>query len=438
MNLTVIRKAKPSIIACLIASMLILNTINISTKFVGARAKIDKNQTVSCGVIYKNFGAMGVVINASEFSGANDTERLQAAFNAVPPSGGTVIISGIWEACGLKAKSNTVILGVNGVIHHPQNRTNPFITFENETNFAILNMTFNGDGVDVAQGILIVDCKNFIIQNNNFLNIKRNALKICTSVDGQSKNFTIKCNAFINCNDAPILVFGVPSKRNIYNFTIFNNLIFNGTLNGKIGIAFLTSGFIINNTIVNCEHGIATRCISNLTIIGNVVRNCEGYGIYIGTQVGDNGSENIRIYGNILENCSIGIARYYGTYTVKDVQIENNLFVNNRIYDVVADFPAIYINNTLTSKEKLVILDLQAFFFKTKTIINGVIMLGDINSDLKIDIIDIAIIASLFGCRKGFTCWIDDADVIKDEIIDIKDVSYVSRFFGRQETEIFE
>jgi hypothetical protein len=435
-----IKKAKPSIIACLIAFILILNTLNISTNFGEERAKIDKNQnqTVICDVIYKNPGAIGVVINASEFSGENDTERLQRALNAVPPEGGTVIILGIWEACGLKAKSNTVILGINGVIHHPQNRTNPFITFENETNFAILNMTFNGDGVDMTQGILIVDCKNFTIQNNNFLNIKRNALKICTSVDGQSKNFTIKCNTFINCNDAPILVFGIPSKRNIYNFTISNNLIFNGTLNGKIGIAFSTNGSIVNNTIVNCGHGIATRCISNLTIVGNIIRNCEDYGIYIGTQIGDDGSENIQIGGNIVENCSIGIARYYGAYIVKYVQIENNLFVNNRIYDVVADFPAIYINNTLTSKEKLVILDLQAFFFKTKTITNEVIMPGDINSDLKIDIIDIAIIASLFGCRKGFTCWIDDADVIKDEIIDIKDVSYVSRFFGRQETEIFE
>jgi len=112
------------------------------------------------------------------------------------------------------------------------------------------------------------------------------------------------------------------------------------------------------------------------------------------------------------------------------VIVRDNQFINNSLHDILADFPATYINNTVTSSDKLVIQDVSAVFIETRDIENNLIMPGDINSDLKIDIRDIAAVARKYGCVEGSPGWDPKFDIIRNGAVDIKDVAYVSVNFG--------
>jgi len=392
---------------------------------------------VNFQVVYKspanNYGNFVIshsytIINVSDYQGSTDSERIQNALNDVPPEGAIVFIpSGVWEANNLTAKSNTIILGTNGtILKRPQNTTSPFITFINQTNFAVINITFDGLNIPKARGLLIINCTNFQVINNVFLNIERYAV----SIYGKSHNFEIKNNIFINSNMAPILLFGSPGLRLISNFRIINNTVIDAANNGKIAVAFASNGEIINNYVRNCEYGIGTRNISNVTISSNVIENCSSYGIYLGTQPGDPGTWNIVLINNFITNSKIGIARYYGSYPVTNITLINNTVTDNQELDVYADFPAAFINNTFTSKRKLKFL-VSPTQFSGNTNLNGdLIMLGDINNDGKVDMKDVGIIARLYGSTETSDNWIQDADIIQDGIIDMRDVAIAAREFG--------
>ena len=375
------------------------------------------------------------VINASEYPGENDTERLQAALDDVPPEGAIVLVSPrVWTACGLIAKSRTVLKGFDGtIIRRPVNVSSPIITFENVSDFAVFNITFDGQNVAEGYGVYIVNSQRFHISHNTFLNFEKSAVKVCIDIGQQSRYFVIDDNSCFNCNSVPIFLFGIPGERSIKEFLIARNVIVNGTDNGKIGVAFSTNGTIANNTVTLCEYGIATRCVSNLTIENNVLKNLVGHGIYLGTQVADWGTDNIIIRNNTVVNASIGIGRKYASFPIENVTVIHNLFVNNSQYDIVADFPATFINNTITSAEKIRITDSGALFLGTRSINNEIIMPGDLTEDAEINMKDIGIVAKAFGSYPDSPNWNPEADIIDDDKIDMKDVSYVSRLFGYSE-----
>jgi len=377
------------------------------------------------------------IINASDYPGDNDTERLQAALNDVPPEGAVVLIPpGIWTACGLIAKSRTVIQGFNGtVLERPGNNTAPFITFENRSEFAVFNVTFDSKNVPNAYGIYIVDSKEFAVSYNTFLGVKKSAVKVLITLNGTCQDFHITYNYFQNCDDVPIFLFGIPGRREIKNFVISDNTITNGFNNGKIGVAFSGDGVIANNTVMYTKYGIATRCVSNLTIEGNIIRNFTDYGIYLGTQIGDEGTFNIVIRNNLVLCGGVGITRYYGSMdAVHNVTITNNNFVNNTSYDITADFPALFINNVITSADKLLLLCAGASFKGTRTVTGEIVMPGDIDGDHKIDIVDVAVVALAYGTSPGDENWNPEADIITDQTINIQDVAYVAARFGSTES----
>jgi len=372
------------------------------------------------------------VINASDYPGENDTERLQAALNDVPPEGATVLVPpGIWVACGLTAKSRTTILGYNGtVIMRPDNTTAPFVSFENCSHFALSNLTFDGRQIKDAVGLYVLNGSLFTVEQCTFLDIDRNAVRVLASLNGLSTDFTITRNIFMHCNNAPLIVFGIPGKRAIRNFTISDNRLEGSRSNGKIAAAFATEGLIINNTVADCEFGIGTRCISNTTIKQNMIFNFTEFGIYLGTQIGDEGSENLEIQENLVVNGKTGITRYYGSYSISDIRVEDNLFINNSVYDISADFPATYINNTITSASKLIIRDPAVTFIDLETLEEGPILPGDLDSNLKIDIRDLAQVSKLYGTSEGQPTWDPRTDIIADGKIDIKDVVFVAKNYG--------
>jgi len=376
------------------------------------------------------------IINASDYPGENDTERLQAALDDVPPEGGIVIVPpGIWTACGLIAKSRTVIQGFNGtIIERPTNKTAPFITFENRSEFAVFNVTFDSKGIPEAYGIRIIDSKLFTISYNNFFNIEESAVKVSVTLNGTCENFTITHNYFKNANMVPIFLFGSPDKRRITSFVISDNTIINGTVNGKIGVAFTSNGIIANNTIKHTQYGIATRCVSNLRIEGNLIHGFADYGIYLGTQIANEGTINVTVHNNTITNGYIGISKYYGSeFDIAQITVSNNYFINNSLYDISADFPAYFLNNVVSSPEKLIILHPSAYFKGTKTLSGQIVMPGDFDGNLLIDIIDVAMVAIAYGTIPGDEAWNSGADIIADQKIDIQDVAYVASLFGTSE-----
>ena len=121
---------------------------------------------------------------------------------------------------------------------------------------------------------------------------------------------------------------------------------------------------------------------------------------------------------------------YYGDYPISDIDVIDNIFLNNSQYDILADFPANFMNNTITDATKLKIIEPSSNFIGTRSISGYPILPGDLNLDYKIDIIDIALVVKFFGSMEGSPNWYEKADIISDGKIDIVDISYVVQYFG--------
>jgi len=297
-----------------------------------------------------------------------------------------------------------------------------FVTFENESGFTVMNSTF--DNV----GIYVLNCSRFVIANNVFVNVEY-AIRVAVYSGQVSESFVIANNTFIGSEGTKplVILLGSPSERGIRNFLIVNNTLMNGQ---KIGVRFAENGSISSNKVINSSHGIATRGVSNITIEGNFIENCGGYGIYLGTQIGDFGTNNVTIKNNLVITNNVGIARWYGSYPVRDVKVENNQFTNNIMYDIEADFPARFVNNVVTSKSKLRVVDTGAKFVGTKSVLGEPIQPGDLNDDGKIDMRDIGTVACSFGSYPNDPRWNPVANIIDDDVINVKDVGFVASQFG--------
>jgi hypothetical protein len=368
------------------------------------------------------------LINVSDCAGETDYERIQQALDDVPPEGAVVFIpEGTWEACGLMAHSNTIILGANGtVLKRPQNMTLPFITFEDQAHFGVLNITFDGRNVTGGAGVQITNGTDFQIADNVFLDIEQHALHIV----GECQDFSVENNVFLRTNVAPLLIFGFTGSRKATGFLVVNNTLMMSDNNGKIGVAFASNGTIADNYIYNCAYGVGTRCVSDLLIKNNRIENCTSYGIYLGTQPGDIGSDNVDITGNYISGSDVGIARYYGSGFMVNITVRDNVIINNIQSDIYADFQGAFMNNTLTSRAKTRLLTIPLKFAGNVDINMTLIIPADIQGDGRVNMWDVGIVARLFGFKSNSANFEPCADVIQDGVIDMKDVSYVASCFS--------
>ncbi|MGD8565965.1 MAG: right-handed parallel beta-helix repeat-containing protein [Candidatus Bathyarchaeota archaeon] len=416
---------KGKILFILFSTLVILD-VQVSAFGVTPRGKYSNPNISGCFTSY--IPHYPTTINVSDYEGATDTERIQKALYDVPPEGAVVYIpGGVWEAYNLTAGSRTILMGSNNtILKRPANTSNNLVTFAYANEFAVVNMIFDGGNITGAAGILIFNCSRFAIVNNTFIDISRNAIR----VSGACMDFEINENRLLRCNEASIILFGSPGERYLYNFSITHNLLYGGLNNGKIGVAFSAHGIIANNTLMNCEFGIATRGVSYIIIENNTIESCESYAFYLGTQPGDQGSDNIEISQNYVINCSVGILRYYGSYPINNVTLNNNSFLYSREWDIYADFSAIFKNNTITSAERLKILVTNVQFIGTRDKGGQPILPGDVFIDLKIDMRDIGIVGRLFGCTPISDNWIPCADIIGDDIINMEDIAFVAKRYG--------
>jgi hypothetical protein len=371
-----------------------------------------------------------VLINVSDYSGETDHERIQKALNdgALAAEGAVVFIpEGTWEACNLTAFSNTIILGAKGtVLKRPQNMTLPFIMFEDQAHFAVLNMTFDGQNVPDGEGVQITNGTDFQVAGNLFSDISQHAVHI---VD-QGQDFSVEDNVFLRTNGAPILIFGITGSREVTGFLVANNTLTMSGNNGKIGVAFASNGTIADNYLYNCTYGVGTRCVSDLLIKKNRIENCTDYGIYLGTQPGDIGSDNVDVSDNYISGSDVGIARYYGSGSMVNITVRDNMIINNLQSDIYADFQGSFINNTLTSRDKTRLLTIPIQFAGNVDVNMTLIIPADIQGDGRVNMWDVGIVGRFFGTTSNSANWNAKADVIQDGIIDMKDVGYVARCFS--------
>lgn len=380
------------------------------------------------GTFLQNYDASYALINVSDYTGETDYERIQNALNDVTAEGAIVFIpEGIWEACNLSAVSNTIILGTNStVLRRPQNTTAPFITFQNQANFAVSSITFDGQNVTDASGIEVVNGTGFHIVDNVFRDVAWHALH----VTGQCQDFFVENNVFVHTTEAPLLIFGCPSLRIINGFLVANNTLMMSDNNGKIGVAFAANGTIADNYLYNCTYGIATRCVSDLVIRDNRIENCTSYGVYLGTQPGDVGSDNISIIENYISGADVGIARYYGSGSMINITVRNNTIVNSVQSDIYADFQGFFVNNTLTSKDKVKLLTVPLQFTGNVDLNMTLMIPADVQGDGTVNMRDVGIVARLFQSSLGSDDWNPAADVIQNNVVDMKDISFVAKCFA--------
>jgi len=197
----------------------------------------------------------------------------------------------------------------------------------------------------------------------------------------------------------------------------------------KIGIAFSRDAKILFNTIINCSHGIATRGVSNISIKNNIIKENSGYGIYLGTQITDFGSINITIENNMITYNYIGISRYYGCQSIKDVKVRSNIIANNSFFDILADFPGLFESNIITSKDKLVIVDAGFLVVGNVDIHGKLIKICDLNEDLQVNIRDLALLGFFFGKNEQDDEWNVEIDLVRDGIINLKDFAFFAKHF---------
>lgn len=369
----------------------------------------------------------GLVINVSDYTGETDEERIQKALNDVPQEGAMVFVpAGVWQACNLTAKSGTTIMGENGtVLERPANTTVPFVTFENVTDFAITSLTFDGQNVTDATGVLVVNGTNFSISDSVFEDIASNALHIV----GETENFVVERNFFINSSQASVLIFGSPGIREISDFLVVNNSLIGCLGNGKIGVAFAANGTVADNYVVGCTYGIATRCDSDIVIRNNRIENCSSFGIYLGTQPADAGSFGIDITDNYVAGCNVGIARYYGTGSVVNVTVANNTMVYNSQLDIFADFSGSFFNNTLTSRQSVKLAVVPRDFVGNVNLNGTPIIPPDVDDDGRVNMRDVGIVCRVYGATRVSENWNPRADVIQDGVIDMRDVGFCAKCF---------
>jgi len=274
-------------------------------------------------VSVKDFGSVGDGV--ADYSAA-----MQAAMNA--STGKRLHVpAGNYVVSILNGVSNVYVFGdgpgVSIITRKSAGTTNGFVSFASKTNVTIDGITFNGNKSAQTLGansLQFVSCDNLCISHCGFTNAK-------ASGGGYGSGLAI-IDSTTQANGTNITVFGNRLSGNegpaIYvNKTYYVTIESNFIVNGVTGIEFINFVFppvqdvhrycvISNNTIRSCtnsgivasgyyeagtspsnqKYGPNVPASSTFTICGNVVADCDNYGI------GFQGSDGV-VSGNSIRAC---------------------------------------------------------------------------------------------------------------------------------------
>ena len=226
-------------------------------------------------------------INPDNYPGVDDFEKLKNALSDVPPEGATIIIPPkVYEGSNLDIPSNVRIIGMQGATFKlSNNATDPFLKIKAKNNVTIENIIFDGNRENIFNSdscLILIDhgSSNILIFNNTFTKFKNIAIATNYSKTSQDTSFIkIYNNFFSNGEGAAILLRGYYDFENEIFFLkfidIYQNILRDILVNGKIGVAFASGVNISSNLICSSEAplsgNIVIRGCKNILVFNNTV-----------------------------------------------------------------------------------------------------------------------------------------------------------------------
>ena len=282
-------------------------------------------------------------------------------------------------------------------------------------------------------------------------------------------------------NDGGIFLDGRLSYH-VENNTIMNNIIANNRDAGIVGQSVTGNNILFNTVEVNRHFGIVFFAGACLNLVKqNEIMNNEDTGVAFFMGASENVLEHNNVSGNgwntpepvFCAGVALGVMSHLNT-------VANNNIWNNKIgfYQWArADGNTIYHNSVFNNLVQVYDdpinpcsniwngsyssggnywsdysgVDKKSGPYQNLTgtdgigdtpyVIDGsnidhyplmrpyVFVLGDLNNDDKVNMIDIGIAASAFGSFPGYLRWNPEVDINKDGIIDLRDIAIVARNF---------
>jgi hypothetical protein len=124
----------------------------------------------------------------------------------------------------------------------------------------------------------------------------------------------------------------------------------------------------------------------------------------------------------------------HGRYIHASAQLSPNPPFSGTVSVVTLVFKATAISDSTLAIRDIIIVNSNAEVMPHEAVdglVEIVEMVGDIDNDGKVNILDICIVAVAFGSTPVDSRWNQDADVDRNGIVDIVDISIVARDFGR-------
>jgi parallel beta-helix repeat protein len=260
------------------------------------------------------------------------------------------------------------------------------------------------------QGILLAYSSNTLVEGNK---LEENVYGI--NLVGEAKS-TIKLNNATG--NAYGIGFRYSSNNILTENTFFNNirgilLIYSSDNNSitknqltqnQYGIEFTAANYnlVTQNNITTSSHGIVIDSSFNNTVYrNNLINNVQQVQMY--TQSANTWDNDYPSGGN-----------YWSDYNGTDIY--SGSYQNETGSDGIGDSPyTIDTNNT----DRYPLMQFH------------VLLLGDLNQDRKVDLLDAIQAASSFGSSVGQPRWNMETDLNQDKIIDIFDLIILARNFGK-------
>jgi len=361
-----------------------------------------------------------------------------------------------------KAWTGTVYIRADGSIDPPNA---PITTYDNITYTLTDNITSSGDGLVIMRDNIIIDGNGYSVQGTRvdpYAGIRLNGTSNVTIMNMEIINFWIGIYLSWSSNNSVIKnemlnnYYGICLNHSLYNSIIENdvicvrsdiligifldesyyNLIHGNHIVTILGHPSLWNGIYLNGSSYNIvnenyiaynNHGIWLSYSSNNTISGNEIKSNDRYGIMLfhslnnviyhnnfinnTWQASSSDSTNIWDYG-----CPSG-GNYWSDYT--GVDWFSGPYQNETGSDGIGDTPYVIDENN-TDRYPLMNPWMP------------ITLPGDLNHDGTINILDIVLVASIYGCSEGEPNWNPDADLAAPYgKIDIIDLVTIAANYGR-------
>ena len=291
------------------------------------------------------YPGIGITLSVAA-DGTGDYQNIQDAINALPASGGTVVLRE-----GTYIINSPIIINKNNVILVGNGKSTKIQTFSGYLGNLSAPISCKGMIQAISQSGIVI--KNIYFYGSGFQTIP--GLSTAAIYFEKVTHSEIRNCYFENCGGAVIYL-----RTNCDNNTIESNICTNNKMFG-IGIVdncnsnVVRGNIIIGATDTSYGHGILLTTSGNLNVIANNICNSNSmHGIYLSTSKDniltgnecksnirhgiflDNNASNNIITGNIVVSNSVGTSNYDGIRIANSTEFgttDYNVVTSNRCRD---------------------------------------------------------------------------------------------------------